>query len=85
MIYYLNREADYPSNKMLHFHLMLLLFQSSGWCLTLSLSISHWYPGSGVVLDCIDSWSLHPYLLQTDILAGISSGSSMTVAVTQSA
>ena len=29
-----------------------------------SLSLSHWYPGSGVVLDCIDSWSLHPYLLQ---------------------
>ena len=26
-----------------------------------SLSLSHWYPGSGVVLDCIDSWSLHPY------------------------
>ena len=25
------------------------------WCLTLSLSLSHWYPGSGVVLDCIDS------------------------------
>ena len=25
------------------------------------LSLSHWYPGSGVVLDCIDSWSLHPY------------------------
>ena len=22
-----------------------------------------WYPGSGVVLDCIDSWSLHPYSL----------------------
>ena len=21
---------------------------------TLSLSLSHWYPGSGVVLDCID-------------------------------
>ena len=21
----------------------------------LSLSLSHWYPGSGVVLDCIDS------------------------------
>ena len=33
------------------------------WCLTVSLSLSHWYPGSGVVLDCIDSWSLHPYLL----------------------
>ena len=34
------------------------------WCLTVSLSLSHWYPGSGVVLDCIHSWSLHPYLLQ---------------------
>ena len=33
------------------------------WCLTSSLSFSHWYPGSGVVLDYIDSWSLHPYLL----------------------
>ena len=30
-----------------------------------SLSLSHWYPGSGVVLDCIDSWSLHPYLLSS--------------------
>ena len=29
-----------------------------------SLSLSHWYPGSGMVLDCIDSWSLHPYLLR---------------------
>ena len=25
------------------------------WCLTVSLSLCHWYPGSGVVLDCIDS------------------------------
>ena len=25
------------------------------WCLTVSLSLSHWYPGSGVVLDCNDS------------------------------
>ena len=25
------------------------------WCLTVSLSLSHWYPESGVVLDCIDS------------------------------
>ena len=25
------------------------------WCLSLNLSLSHWYPGSGVVLDCIDS------------------------------
>ena len=30
---------------------------------TVSLSLSHWYPGSGVVLDCINSRSLHPYLL----------------------
>ena len=25
------------------------------WCLTVSLSLPHWYFGSGVVLDCIDS------------------------------
>ena len=31
------------------------------WCLTVSSSLSHWYPGSGVVLDYIDSLSLHPY------------------------
>ena len=24
-------------------------------CLTVSLILSHWYSGSGVVLDCIDS------------------------------
>ena len=24
-------------------------------CLIVKLSLSHWYPGSGVVLDCIDS------------------------------
>ena len=35
------------------------------WCLTVGLLLSHWYPGSGVVLDCIGSWSLHPYLLST--------------------
>ena len=35
------------------------------WCLTVSLSLSHWYLGSGVVLDCIDSWSLHPYLFSS--------------------
>ena len=28
-----------------------------------NLSLSHWYPGSGVILDCIDSWCLHPCLL----------------------
>ena len=25
------------------------------WCFTVSLSLSHCYPASGVVLDCIDS------------------------------
>ena len=35
------------------------------WCLIVTLSLSHWYPGSGVVLDCIDSWSLPPFLLRS--------------------
>ena len=35
---------------------------------SVSLSLSHWYPGSGVVLDCIDSWSLHLYLLWGELL-----------------
>ena len=30
-------------------------FGSRLWCLIVSFSLSHWYPGSGVVLDCIDS------------------------------
>ena len=25
------------------------------YTVTVNLSLSHWYPGSGVVLDCIDS------------------------------
>ena len=25
------------------------------WCPTVSLPLSRWYPGSGVVRDCIDS------------------------------
>ena len=25
------------------------------WCLTVSLLLSHWFPVSGVVFDCIDS------------------------------
>ena len=33
------------------------------WCLTVCLLLSHWYPGPGVVLDCIDSWSLPSFLL----------------------
>ena len=27
------------------------------WYLIVKLSLSNWYPGSGVVLDCIHSWS----------------------------
>ena len=30
-------------------------FGSNFWCLILSLSLSHWYSGSGVVLEFIDS------------------------------
>ena len=33
------------------------------WRLIVKLSLSHWYPVSGVVLDCIDSWSLPSFLL----------------------
>ena len=33
------------------------------WCLVMTLSLSHWFPGSGVVLDCIYSWSLPSFLL----------------------
>ena len=33
------------------------------WCLIVTLSLSYWYPGSGVVLDCMDSWSLPSFLL----------------------
>ena len=32
------------------------------WWLIVKLSLSHWYPGTGVVLDCIDSWSLPLFL-----------------------
>ena len=46
---------------------------------TVSLSLSHWYPGSGVVLDCIDSWSLHPYLLWDDLYISFSLPSNRTI------
>ena len=38
------------------------------WCLIVTLSLSHWYPGSGVVLDCIDSWSLSSFYQQLKII-----------------
>ena len=40
----------------------------------MSLLLSHWYFGSGVVLDCIDSLSLHPtYFQQCGILTRVDS------------
>ena len=38
---------------------------------TVSWSLSHWYPGSGVVLDCIDSLIFAP-LLTLNILTSAS-------------
>ena len=34
----------------------------TSWRLIVTLSLSHWYPGSGVVLDCINSLSLPSFL-----------------------
>ena len=33
------------------------------WCLIVILLLSHGFPESGVVLDCINSWSLPSFLL----------------------
>ena len=33
------------------------------WCLLCFCYFPIWYPGTGVVLDCIDSWSLLSFLL----------------------
>ena len=33
----------------------LLALVCGVYIVTVSLSLSHWYPGSGVVLDCVDS------------------------------
>ena len=46
-----------------HFWFQLISIVIHMQAILVSLSLSHWYPGSGVVLDCIDSWSLHLYLL----------------------
>ena len=42
---------------------VLLALVCGVYIVTVSLLLSHWYSGSGVVLDCVDSWYLHPYLL----------------------
>ena len=41
------------------------------WCIIVSLSLSHWYSGSGVVLDCIVSTMLQPYLLSFEYSYGV--------------
>ena len=41
------------------------------WCLIVTLSLSQWYLGSGVVLDCIDSWSLPSFLLNQNKVINI--------------
>ena len=43
------------------------------WFLFVALSLSHWYHGSGVVLDCIDSWSLPSLTLVTRLVSFASS------------
>ena len=42
------------------------------WCQIVKLSLSHWYPGSAVVIDCIDCWSLPFFLLSTAWISQIS-------------
>ena len=49
---------------------------SSLWCLVVTLWLSHWYPGSGVVLDYIDFWSLPYFLLCCRKVASWSVGKS---------
>ena len=38
-------------------------FDSCLWCLMCICPFPMWYPGPGVVLDCIDSWSVPSFLL----------------------
>ena len=40
------------------------------WCLIVSLLISHWYPGSDVVLEylVLDYWSLSSFLLYNNYI-----------------
>ena len=69
---------EYPSDKQRLIRLLFMMFlvlhpmesislNSFGLLEHLAMlptsTLFHWYPGSCVVLDCIDSWSLHPYLL----------------------
>ena len=38
------------------------------WCLLYFCYFPMWYPGSGMALDCIDSWSLSSFLLWNDFV-----------------
>ena len=54
------------------------------WCIIVKLSLSHWYPGSGLVLVCIDSWSLPSFFLMyqwTVASVGLQRTDSPTVSV----
>ena len=47
-----------------YFYLVVTSWERAGLLalvcgVTVSLPLPHWYPGSGVVLNCIDSWSWH--------------------------
>ena len=46
--------------KSQHWSLVLTFTCIKSYC----LNVSNWFGFDGVVLDCIDSWSLHPYLLR---------------------
>ena len=37
------------------------------WCFIVLCHFPMWYPVSGVVLDCIDSWSLPPFLFWVEL------------------
>ena len=52
-------ESNFTLRVCMGIHLRNLLEGLTSWLSfvvsSVSLSLSHWYPGSGVVLDCIDS------------------------------
>ena len=43
-------------------------FGSRLWCIIVTLSLSHWCPGSAVVLACIDTWPLPSFFLLKIVL-----------------
>ena len=60
---YVSRRYFFCGSFMFFSVLCLLCLCACLFICALWLSLSHWYPGSGVIFDCIDSCSLHPYLL----------------------